>query len=128
MEDEKNQLGLGFRPNLGFGLGGNSGLLGGLAVYDSFYDVNQLWFFEKEVHLDGYRFKNCRFESSKLFVSSTKFELIDCMLDDKTTIIYSPDILKIIKLWYSRSSEMYSTFPYFTPQKNANGTITIKSS
>jgi len=85
-----------------------------------------VWYHNKEVKLDGYRFIACRFDGCKLVLTSTNFELDACYIDPTTTVVYGNDVLRPIKLFNSRNEWMYAEAPYFAPIRNANGTITIK--
>ncbi|GAB5604612.1 hypothetical protein [Sideroxyarcus sp. TK5] len=87
--------------------------------------VNGLYYLRKKISLDGYTFIGCRFDGCNLEVSSTNFDLINCVIDASTTITYAPSVLKIIKLFNSRFPWAAQHFPGFVPTANADGTITI---
>ncbi|MGJ3352763.1 hypothetical protein [Providencia sp. Je.9.19] len=99
--------------------------LAGIVPADGLIDVNGLWYNQKDLTLDGYRFIGCRFDLCSLYISTTRFELINCFIDDKTLTYYSNEILKVIKLFNSRNKAMYDNYPYFAPMRNIDGTITI---
>lgn len=88
-------------------------------------EVKSAWFNNQQVKLDGYRFIGCRFDNCQLFVESTDFELIGCLIDDRTIINYGPQILKVVQLFNSRIPWIYANMPFFAPRRNADGTITI---
>lgn len=89
-------------------------------------EARGLYFNGKNIKLDGYRFVGCRFDGCTLEITSTNFEIIECVLDPSTRIIYGNTVLKIIQLFNSRQEWSYGIFPPgFVPQKNPNGSITI---
>ncbi|MDD5241623.1 MAG: hypothetical protein PHG47_07875 [Sulfuricella sp.] len=88
-------------------------------------EVNGLYYLRKKIVLDGYTFIGCRFDACNLEISSTNFDLINCIIDPSTVITYAPSVLKIIKLFNSRYSWTPQHFPGFVPTQNADGTITI---
>lgn len=97
-----------------------------LAAFGQMPEVRDIWFNKKEVKLDGYRFVGCRFDGCALKVSSANFELEGCLIDETTTIYYSGDTIKPIRLFTARYPWFYENLPFFAPTKNADGTITIK--
>lgn len=88
-------------------------------------EVKNLYYHNKKVVLDGYTFIGCRFDGCTLEVLSTNFDLINCIIDQSTTISYGASVSKIIKLFNSRYSWAPQHFPGFVPTQNADGTITI---
>lgn len=88
-------------------------------------EVSSLYYNNKTITLDGYTFIGCRFDNCKLEVSSTNFDLINCIIDPSTQITYAPSVLKIIRLFMGRYNWAYTQFPQFVPVINADGTITI---
>lgn len=90
--------------------------------------IDGLYYLSKKIALDGYSFNGCRFDRCILSVSSTNFELSNCIIDDSCTIEYGVELTKIIQLFNSRHAKSYEFFaPPFVPLKNQDGTITIKS-
>lgn len=90
-------------------------------------EVKNVWFNEKEIKIDGFRFVACRFDNCKLIVTSTNFELERCYIDQKTQVVYSTSLVNIIRLFNSRYDWTYQYMPYFAPTRHENGTITIKA-
>lgn len=88
-------------------------------------EVRDIWFNGKEVTLDGYNFRSCRFDRCELHVSSQHFELHHCFVDDYTKIYYKGDMVKIIRLFTLKYPWFYQNLPYFAPQKHEDGTISI---
>lgn len=88
-------------------------------------EVKGLYYNGQTLTLDGYSFVNCRFDNCVLDITSTNFDLIQCVIDPSTTIKYGSTVLKIIQLFNSRYDWAYQHFPGFVPVRNENGTITI---
>ena len=101
-------------------------MISALAAIGQLQDVNGLWYNTKTFVIDGYRFINCRFDSCQLTVLSSRFELINCFVDDNTQFLYGSDPMKIVRLWNSRNNAIYTSAPIYAPQKNTDGTITVK--
>lgn len=89
-------------------------------------EVKNVWFNAKEIKLDGYTFRNCRFDNCKLQITSTNFELDSCFIDPTTTIIFGTEIAKPIRIYNVHNDWVYEKLPFFAPQKNSDGTISIK--
>jgi hypothetical protein len=104
----------------------NTGFLGALNTLGQPQDVHGLWFNNKNLMLDGYRFIGCRFDSCALHINTTNFELINCYIDDRTVISYGANTLKVVKLYNSRNPYAYQSYPVFAPERNSDNTITIK--
>lgn len=103
----------------------------GLGLSDLFrrVPVNSLYYKGKTVVLDGYRFTGCRFDNCVLKVSSTNFELIDCVIDPSTGVEYGGGLQKVIQLFTSRYAWAPETLPAsFYPQTKPDGTQSIKDS
>lgn len=90
--------------------------------------VENLYFLDKKIILDGYSFTGCRFDRCTLVITTSNFELINCFVDASCTIEYGHQVTKIIQLFNSRYPQAYQFFaPPFVPVINPNGTITIKA-
>lgn len=89
-------------------------------------EVRGAWYNKREVKLDGYKFVSCRFDGCHLVVTSTHFELEDCYIDDKTTIVYGGGLIKAIQLYNLRNAWATVTLPAFAPKRNPDGTISVK--
>jgi hypothetical protein len=88
--------------------------------------VEGLWFETKKLVLDGYSFNGCRFDNCTLVVSSTNFDLTNCLIDERCVIEYGNEITKIIQLFNSQWEQAYHRWASpFVPKKNPNGSITI---
>lgn len=129
MHIDDNNKGKGL---LGAALSSANPVQGGLSSVLKSYDflgkrkVEGLWFDAKRIVLDGYSFNGCRFDNCTLVVSSTNFDLTNCLIDERCVIEYGNEITKIIQLFNSRWDQAYHRWaPPFVPRKNPNGSITI---
>lgn len=87
--------------------------------------VEGAWYNGQEIKIDGFKFIKCRFDNCRLIVSSTNISLVNCYIDDKTLIIYSGEILKIIRLYNKDNDYLKIHVPGYVPEQNEDGTITI---
>ena len=87
--------------------------------------VENIWFNNQIVTLDGYIFSHCRFDGCELNIWSINFELHRCFIDENTEIIYNGEIIKIVKLFNRRSERIFRTRPMFAPSRHDDGTISI---
>ena len=87
--------------------------------------VNDVWFNDRAVSLDGYNFQSCRFDNCKLHIASANFEMHKCFVDDNTVIFYHGEMVKILRLFNCRYHWIYQKLPYFAPVRHENGTISI---
>ncbi|ELI9011325.1 hypothetical protein RSM41_003873 [Klebsiella aerogenes] len=86
--------------------------------------AENLWFNQKDIVLDGWKFSFCRFDKCRIFLSSQHFELINCKIDDQCDIYYRNNTINIIKLFDSRYSQPFLP-PNFSAIRNSDGTISI---
>jgi len=90
-------------------------------------DVTGLWFHGRTLSLDGYRFKQCRFDACELQVNAGEFELDHCLISPDTRIVYGPNLFKPLQLFVTRSPpQVRQIHPNFIATVNADGTVTIK--
>lgn len=95
-------------------------------LYSARPEAKNLYYRNQTIKLDGYSFIGCRFDGCQLEVSSSNFDIINCVIDQSTVINYGNSVVKVIQLFNSRFDWAYSHFhSYFTPRKNPDGTITI---
>jgi hypothetical protein len=106
--------------NLGLGLGAL-----GLLALAAQSEVKGLYYKSKVVPLDGYTFRQCRFDGCTLVLNGTNFRLDHCVIDETTVIQYGPNLVKVIQLFTSRYSWLGSMVPGFAPVMNADGTLSI---
>lgn len=104
----------------------SSGLMGALSDLGQLKDVHGLWFNNKNLMLDGYRFVGCRFDACTLHINTTNFELINCHINQNCVITYGVNTLKVIKLYNSRYETAFQQLGPFAPEKNPDNTITIR--
>lgn len=113
-------------PGLANALAGTSTLPPGLAAFFTQPEVRGLYYNGKNIKLDGYKFIECRFDNCVLQANSDNFELIRCVVDPTTKIVYSQKITKIIRLFMSRLDWAATQFnQFFLPKRNPDGSITI---
>lgn len=116
---------------------GGFGRLGGVGLPGSGYGTTplpppqlilqhaeNLWFNQKDIVLDGWKFSFCRFDKCRIFLNSQHFELINCKLDEQCDIYYRNNTMNIIRLFDSRYSQPFLP-PNFNAIRNADGTISI---
>lgn len=89
--------------------------------------VQGLYYNGQTIVLDGYTFIGCRFDNCTLYIATSNFDILNCVLDQSTKISYGIEAAKIIKLFNSRYEWAAEVFPEFMPTKNGDGTITISS-
>lgn len=89
-------------------------------------DVDGLYFRDKEVHLDGYRFSRCRFDNCRLRVASADFEIDHSIIDSTCRVAYGGRIIRLMRLffnpWRAAPDEWMKAW---LPKVNEDGTITI---
>ncbi len=88
-------------------------------------EAESLWFNQKDIVLDGWRFTSCRFDKCRLILNSQHFELLNCFIDSETSIYYKNNTLSIIQLFNSRFGVHPFVPPEFNAIKNNDGTISI---
>lgn len=89
-------------------------------------EVANLYFADQKVTLDGYRFVRCRFDRCSLIFTTSNFELIECVVDQSTTLAYGPEIGKVLQLvLWKTFGDIASMPPWLMPKHNPNGSITI---
>lgn len=90
-------------------------------------EIKNIWFHDKTIKLDGYRFISCRFDKCHIEITSNNFELIDCFVDENTIGVFGNEVAKPIRLFTLRHSWFHKNMPYFAPEFHENGTLTIKA-
>lgn len=105
--------------------GGLNSVLGSADLFGKRKVVN-LYFLNKKIVLDGYSFEGCRFDRCTLVVTTTNFDITNCIIDASCKIEYGSHVTKIIQLFNSVHPKAYEFFaPPFVPLRNPDGTITI---
>ncbi len=105
--------------------GGLNPVLGSADLFGKRKVVN-LYFLNKKIVLDGYSFEGCRFDRCTLVVTTTNFDITNCVIDASCTIEYGSHVTKVIQLFNSAHPKAYEFFaPPFVPLRNPDGTITI---
>lgn len=83
-----------------------------------------LYFRNKVVNLDGYRFLNCRFDDCQLVVLSPNFDLEHCVIDSGTSINYGPGLTRVIRL-YNANKIVTAANSHFAVRRHDDGTISL---
>jgi hypothetical protein len=123
---EKSQMNSG---NI-FGAQGPSQGLSVLSPYGSptsivLPEVRGLWYHDKDIYLDGWKYVSCRFDNCRFYLNIGNFVLEECFIDDKCVVLYQGASLKVIQL-YNRDSEFIrNNYPFFSAVKNPNGTYSL---
>ena len=82
-----------------------------------------LWFYEKVIFIDGYVFKNCRFDKCTLAAKTPHFRIENCLIDDNSFVYPIEDVTQIVKL--SRLPNLAYNPELFDPKISKEGFITI---
>lgn len=86
--------------------------------------VEGMYFLDREITLDGYLFRRCRFDKCTLLVYSSNFEIDHCVIDTSCHVKYGPVLVKALRLFTSQ----YTWWPDgigFSVEKNPDGTVSI---
>ena len=97
--------------------------LGGLLTGDP-YKVEGQWYHNKLIHLDGYTFERCRFDSCDIHISTGNFRVNHCYFAN-CRFFYSGNALNLVRLYNINANEARSNWPYLAPTLNSDGTLTI---
>ena len=100
------------------------GALAALFPPSLLYQKTSQYFRNQRLYIDGYTFKNCRFDACELITYKGTFTFDHCVIGDDTVIIYGGEALKVVKLFNSKSP-YWSLFPNIVAQINPDGTFTI---
>ncbi|MFZ3391477.1 hypothetical protein [Buttiauxella gaviniae] len=85
--------------------------------------VRGLWYNEKLIKLDGWRFESCRFDNCRLVIETPNFSLVDCYLDSTNFIEVAGKLVNALQ-FMDLGSDMDDSVEYH-PIRNSNGTVTI---
>jgi hypothetical protein len=88
-------------------------------------EVKGLWYKDKEICIDGWRFVSCRFDNCTLTLETTEFAFTNCLIDSSCTIRFRGKILNVLQLFNRDYEWMRTNNPIFAAVKNPDGTITI---
>jgi hypothetical protein len=87
--------------------------------------VETMWFNHRAIKLDGYAFRDCRFDNCTLTITSTHFQLINCKVDPSTKIIYAGKTINVIQLFTLNFEWDPVQWGSFVATKNPDGTISL---
>ena len=106
-----------------FGLPGGVLMSTGLIPYPRISTpIENVVFKQKNMVLDGYKFKNCAFISCVLHISVGNFVLEECFVNSDTTFIFGENALRVSKVC---SLLNYAASPGLHPTIHADGSVTI---
>ena len=105
--------------NQGFGLGD-------ILPWAGLPEVKDIYYHDQTIGIDGYRFVSCRFDRCVLVVSTSNFQLENCFIDVTTTFQIIGDSIRPVRAFNAHNLYVRENFPYFAPEVNASGYITIK--
>ncbi|WP_273221730.1 hypothetical protein [Pseudomonas sp.] len=85
--------------------------------------VKGLWYNEKVIKLDGWRFEACRFDKCRLIIETPNFSLVDCYLDESNFIEVAGKLVNALQFANLRGE--CSDSPSYYPVRNPNGTVSV---
>lgn len=90
--------------------------------------INSAWFNGKTIYLDGYRFVGCRFDKCTIHVNSPNIELIRCVIDPTSTLVWGDRVSNAMRLYLSRFPWASTTYfnEHFLPIQHPDGSITVE--
>jgi hypothetical protein len=88
-------------------------------------ELRNVYYKNKRVTLDGYIFRECRFDGCTIVINSASFQLDRCVIDEQCVIQYGPEPVKVVKLFTSRYKWWTDNVTALSAQVHADGTISI---
>ena len=88
------------------------------------YDVQNRFYKDERIHLDGYTFTNCGFKNCTLITNTGVFTIDNCTFIG-CSVEFGINAMHVIKLFhlFSRTG---AGFPAFSPQVLPDGSVTIR--
>ncbi len=87
-----------------------------------------LWYEGKDLTLDGFEFIECRFDNCTLRVTNAQnVNLQKCFISNDTAFIYGQSAISAIRLFNLKFDEYYEKAPYWVPDRDEKGRITLTS-
>ncbi len=102
-----------------------------LATILSRQTIQDRWFKDTTVHLDGYTFERCRFDRCQLVTEHATYILRNCVISPDCGVFFGEPALKTVRLLMQtlydkkRISPMKGEEKIF-PQQNSDGTFTLE--
>jgi hypothetical protein len=85
--------------------------------------IENLWYNQKVVRLDGWNFYGCRFDNCRLIIETPYFILNNCYIDGSNTIELHGSLMNAVRfLNITSHGAGHSTYK---PVRNIDGTISI---
>lgn len=97
--------------------------LGGLGLLSLFKpEIKGMYFYDKEITLDGYVYIECAFHKCKLTANTTNFSIQNCLIDEHSIVYFSHELVKVIQLYNRTRNDLNVPF---VPIKDKDGRISI---
>jgi hypothetical protein len=97
-----------------------------LSALSNYYPkVENQWYHNQQINIDGYNFQRCRFDNCKIITSKGSFSFDHCFFSN-CTFMYNDEALKIVKLYNVSATEARSYWPALAPTINEDGTLTVQ--
>jgi hypothetical protein len=87
--------------------------------------VQNLWYQNQQLDLDGYHFINCRFDNCVLITNNGDFQITRCFIADDCKVGLGTNMVKAICLFHLRHLPTPQTGAPFLPQRHEDNTISI---
>jgi hypothetical protein len=97
-------------------------LLNALTTY--YPRVENQWYHNKQINIDGYHFVQCRFDNCTIITSKGTFSFDHCYFAN-CQFQYSNEAFKIVRLYNISATEARSYWPGLAPIINEDGTLSI---
>lgn len=84
-----------------------------------------LWYADRNITLDGFKFTRCRFDRCSIWYITADFEIEQCFFSN-CTVYHPPAAVKMIRLYHAEwppSADQY--WAAYAPIRNADGTISV---
>ena len=93
--------------------------------------VQDRWFKDTTVYLDGYVFERCRFDRCQLVTEQATFTFRQCVISPDCGLVFSGPALKLARLLMhtlavKRRIQPLTGEQNLLPQSNADGTFTLE--
>ena len=98
-----------------------TGALNHLSQLLLYQQVQEHWFKNKQVTLDGYHFTRCRFDGCMLYINSAEFLLTSCVIAPDCKVFFGQKVSKILRVYFRE----HPGNGYYAPIAEPDGTITI---
>lgn len=87
--------------------------------------VENQWYADTTVSLDGYHFHKCRFDRCSLRYASGDFELSYCVFGEGTKVRHPKLGARIIRLFHTSFPILDAMWPSLAPRRHENSAFTV---